>query len=217
MINFQITEERALATPPDDLPHHSVSSYRQNQSALLASVPVPPTLPRHLEKVILNTTPKELEGAIGGQGGDDNSILPVPNHVVLQHLTASAIKNGTLAVGTTTRYKRKVSLRSVRREEVRVIIKLIAGSALSAVYLDDLLQACGRILDRRKGIVLCSTYVLQVFAGLTRLYLSIFVNVNLSFRKRTLSIAFKMTSYRAIGSPRDLQIAIRSLSLFSFP
>lgn len=42
---------------------------------------------------------------------DDNSILPIPNHVVLNHLTASAIRNGTLAVGTTTRYKRKVSSR----------------------------------------------------------------------------------------------------------
>lgn len=44
---------------------------------------------------------------------DDNSILPIPNHVVLNHLTASAIRNGTLAVGTTTRYKRKVSLQRV--------------------------------------------------------------------------------------------------------
>jgi hypothetical protein len=38
---------------------------------------------------------------------DDNSILPAPNHVVLNHLTASSIKGGVLAVGTTTRYKRK--------------------------------------------------------------------------------------------------------------
>ena len=43
-------------------------------------------------------------------GLDDNSILAVPNHVVLNHLTASAIKNGTLGVGTTTRYRKKVSL-----------------------------------------------------------------------------------------------------------
>lgn len=43
---------------------------------------------------------------------DDNSILPIPNHVVLNHLTASAIRNGVLAVGTTTRYKRKVTVLS---------------------------------------------------------------------------------------------------------
>lgn len=39
---------------------------------------------------------------------DDNSVLPVPSHVVLHHLCTSAIRNGVLAVGTTTRYKKKV-------------------------------------------------------------------------------------------------------------
>ncbi|CED83310.1 Protein involved in Snf1 protein kinase complex assembly [Phaffia rhodozyma] len=108
---------------------------RQPGSAALANppgLPYPPGLPRHLEKVILNNPPKD--GGQGGSGGpteesgargrgaksgnnsiaacwtaipDDNSILPIPNHVVLNHLTASAIRNGTLAVGTTTRYKRK--------------------------------------------------------------------------------------------------------------
>lgn len=50
-----------------------------------------------------------LPPSVGTARPDDNSILPIPNHVVLNHLTASAIRNGTLAVGTTTRYKRKVS------------------------------------------------------------------------------------------------------------
>lgn len=96
----------------------------------LSTVPQPPTLPRILDKVIVNAEPKrkwdELPaarhspgpapaGAPGSQaqgqppaGLDDNSILAVPNHVVLNHLTASAIKNGTLGVGTTTRYRKKV-------------------------------------------------------------------------------------------------------------
>jgi hypothetical protein len=39
---------------------------------------------------------------------DDASVLPVPSHVVLHHLTTSAIRNGVLAVGNTTRYKKKV-------------------------------------------------------------------------------------------------------------
>ena len=39
---------------------------------------------------------------------DDASVLPVPNHVVLHHLSTSAIKNGVLAVADTVRYKRKV-------------------------------------------------------------------------------------------------------------
>lgn len=38
---------------------------------------------------------------------DDTSVLPVPSHVVLHHLTTSAIKNGVLAVGCTVRYKKK--------------------------------------------------------------------------------------------------------------
>jgi hypothetical protein len=109
LIHFQELEERGIATPPDELPPKELHAYRDHQKQLLSMLPLPPTLPRHLEKVILNTTPKELEGTVGGRGGDDNSILPVPNHVVLNHLTASAIKNGTLAVGTTTRYRRKVS------------------------------------------------------------------------------------------------------------
>lgn len=38
---------------------------------------------------------------------DDASVLPVPNHVVLHHLSTSAIKNGVLAVADTVRYKKK--------------------------------------------------------------------------------------------------------------
>ncbi|CAE6477868.1 unnamed protein product [Rhizoctonia solani] len=87
-------------------------------------IPHPPALPRHLEKVILNarTTGNASAasgvgkptvasmGGVGPAGGaDDNSVLPVPNHVVLNHLGTSAIKGGVLAVGTTTRYHRKVS------------------------------------------------------------------------------------------------------------
>jgi hypothetical protein len=39
---------------------------------------------------------------------DDASVLPVPSHVVLHHLSTSAIRNGVLAVGNTTRYRKKV-------------------------------------------------------------------------------------------------------------
>ncbi|RXK42086.1 hypothetical protein M231_00443 [Tremella mesenterica] len=81
----------------------------------LSPVPQPPMLPRILERVIVNGEPRHPDdprgtGMIASQmpaGHDDNSILAVPNHVVLNHLTASAIKNGTLGVGTTTRYRQK--------------------------------------------------------------------------------------------------------------
>jgi hypothetical protein len=105
-------------------------------------VPIPPALPRHLDKVILNTTPKELEGTVGGTAGDDNSILPVPNHVVLNHLTAAAIKNGTLAVGTTTRYKRKVRMRCT----LTLVTSLFNRYVALPVHHDGRFQACWRPL-----------------------------------------------------------------------
>ena len=80
----------------------------------ITPVPQPPVLPRILDKVILNSEPRKTWDEVSSMssatpaGLDDNSILAVPNHVVLNHLTASAIKNGTLGVGTTTRYRQKV-------------------------------------------------------------------------------------------------------------
>lgn len=38
---------------------------------------------------------------------DDSSVLTVPSHAVLNHLSTSAIKDGVLAVATTVRYKQK--------------------------------------------------------------------------------------------------------------
>lgn len=60
--------------------------------------PAPPTLPPHLEKVILNAN---------NTMKDDSSVLPNPNHVVLNHLSASSIRNNVLAVSATTRYRKK--------------------------------------------------------------------------------------------------------------
>ncbi|KAE8258347.1 hypothetical protein A4X13_0g1733 [Tilletia indica] len=94
----ELERERLEAAAASGAPQHSNHDHHHNQSSL----PAPPSLPRQLEKVILNSGPAGLAGAV-----DDNSVLPAPNHVVLSHLTASSIKGGVLAVGTTTRYKRK--------------------------------------------------------------------------------------------------------------
>jgi hypothetical protein len=75
---------------------------RSHERSSSNEVPVPPTLPRQLEKVILNSTSASVLGTV-----DDNSVLPAPNHAVLQHLTASAIKSGVIATGCTVRYRRK--------------------------------------------------------------------------------------------------------------
>lgn len=58
----------------------------------------PPQLPPHLENVILNSNSNEK---------DNNSVLPIPNHVVLNHLATASIKHNVLAVASISRYERK--------------------------------------------------------------------------------------------------------------
>jgi len=36
-------------------------------------------------------------------------VLPVPNHVVLNHLYTLSIRDGVMALGTTSRYRKKVN------------------------------------------------------------------------------------------------------------
>ena len=71
---------------------------------------------------------------------DDGSVLPVPSHVVLHHLSTSAIRNGVLAVGNTIRYRKKVGLfflfffSSVCCDEVALLCTI----SLSFPFLTDL-------------------------------------------------------------------------------
>lgn len=60
----------------------------------------PPQLPPHLEHVILNQF---------NQNDRDNNLgaLPIPNHVVLNHLATTLIKHNTLAVALVVRYEQK--------------------------------------------------------------------------------------------------------------
>jgi hypothetical protein len=75
------------------------SAAYQYAIAAIDKLPSPPSLPGFLGKPILNAaTPMK----------DDNSVLTMPNHTVLNHLATSSIKNNVLAVSATTRYKRKV-------------------------------------------------------------------------------------------------------------
>lgn len=84
-----------------DLDKAEDSNEYQYAAAAIEKLPQPPTLPGFLGKPILNAaTPMK----------DDNSVLTMPNHTVLNHLATSSIKNNVLAVSATTRYKRKASL-----------------------------------------------------------------------------------------------------------
>lgn len=67
----------------------------------IEKLPTPPALPGFLGKPILNAATLIK---------DDNSVLNMPNHTVLNHLATSSIKNNILAVSATTRYKNKVRL-----------------------------------------------------------------------------------------------------------
>ncbi|KAI8965628.1 carbohydrate-binding module family 48 protein [Daldinia sp. FL1419] len=79
-----------------DQPEDS-SSYRLSSLAL-ERLPPPPSLPGFLSKPIMNNVTLIK---------DDNSVLNMPNHTVLNHLATCSIKNNVLAVSATTRYQNK--------------------------------------------------------------------------------------------------------------
>ncbi|SPN97238.1 related to SIP2 - dominant suppressor of some ts mutations in RPO21 and PRP4 [Cephalotrichum gorgonifer] len=102
--------QRGRPVLPADQYHHQIpkylvdfdqpedsSSYQYAVSAI-EKLPNPPALPGFLGKPILNAaTPIR----------DDNSVLNLPNHTILNHLATSSIKNNVLAVSATTRYRNK--------------------------------------------------------------------------------------------------------------
>jgi len=59
---------------------------------------VPPSLPPHLLNVILNQDNIDQE---------DATLLPIPNHVALNHLYALSIKDNVMTLSGTHRYRRK--------------------------------------------------------------------------------------------------------------
>jgi len=60
--------------------------------------PGPPILPPHLLQVILNKdTPLSCEP----------TLLPEPNHVMINHLYALSIKDGVMVISSTQRYRKK--------------------------------------------------------------------------------------------------------------
>jgi len=109
--------DSAAITTPESI-HKAIPT---TAAAVSVTITVPPTDPGSLLPTTLG--PSGLgTGVISGSRAitldmenmpaltDDNSVLPVPSHVVIQHLCTSAIKNGVLAVASTTRYRKKVKL-----------------------------------------------------------------------------------------------------------
>ena len=82
-----------------DLDCEEQSNRFRRAASGIEEVPPPPSLPLFLGKSILNGTTLMK---------DDASVLTMPNHTVLNHLSTSSIRNDILATSLTTRYKRKV-------------------------------------------------------------------------------------------------------------
>ncbi|KAI5862865.1 carbohydrate-binding module family 48 protein [Durotheca rogersii] len=82
----------------DDFDQSEETSSYKLSSLAMERLPAPPSLPGFLSKPIMNNNTLIK---------DDNSVLNMPNHTVLNHLATCSIKNNVLAVSATTRYQNK--------------------------------------------------------------------------------------------------------------
>lgn len=91
---------QALAKDSEDSVNSEQKEYSQDipQAKPWEKVNGPPILPPHLLQVILNKdTPLSCEP----------TLLPEPNHVMLNHLYALSIKDGVMVLSATHRYRKK--------------------------------------------------------------------------------------------------------------
>ena len=95
-----ITDIPPIFTDPKVMEQYYVAIDKQakSQSGLQQAWLHPPQLPPHLDNVILNNF---------NSTENNSGALPIPNHVVLNHLATTSIKHNTLAVASIVRYKRK--------------------------------------------------------------------------------------------------------------
>lgn len=99
----------AIFIDPVAMERYYLTLDQQNKSNNNNQWLIPPMLPPHLDHVILNSHNQQSANDGAGFNKDINpgGTLPVPNHVILNHLATTSIKHNTLAVATTIRYKRK--------------------------------------------------------------------------------------------------------------
>ncbi|KAJ3090045.1 Protein kinase, AMP-activated, beta, partial [Phlyctochytrium bullatum] len=67
----------------------------------------PPLLPPHMERVLLNTANAAPSSQTNIGARDDNNELPTPGSVTLNHLYACSIRDGVMALASTSRYRQK--------------------------------------------------------------------------------------------------------------
>ena len=93
----------AVFTDPTVMEQYYLTLDQQQNNHQNLSWLTPPQLPPHLENVILNS----YSNSPGETAQNNSGSLPIPNHVVLNHLATSSIKHNTLCVASIVRYKRK--------------------------------------------------------------------------------------------------------------
>ena len=102
--DFEYTQDiPAVFTDPSVMEQYYLTLDQQQNNQQNMSWLTPPQLPPQLENVILNNYNKNSDSASENNSG----ALPIPNHVVLNHLATSSIKHNTLCVASIVRYKRK--------------------------------------------------------------------------------------------------------------
>ncbi|CAL9729382.1 SNF1 protein kinase subunit beta-3 [Monosporozyma unispora] len=93
----------AVFTDPTVMEQYYLTLDQQQNNHQNMAWLTPPQLPPHLENVILNSYSNSQ-----GENNENNSgALPIPNHVILNHLATSSIKHNTLCVASIVRYKQK--------------------------------------------------------------------------------------------------------------
>jgi len=92
-----ITEEEDVSLEGKDGADRDGEVFSQQMPDMDEYTKEPPPLPPHLRHIILNKPP-QLQ---------DTAALPVPQHVALNHLYCTAIKDNMMVLGITQRYKTK--------------------------------------------------------------------------------------------------------------
>eukprot|EP01134_Creolimax_fragrantissima_P006022 CFRG6022T1 len=85
-----VSTPAVISSPP--------GSYAQDIPTLNAQTKPPPVLPAYLMQVLLNCEPVSET---------DPTLLPIPNHVMLNHLYALSISDGVMVLSGTNRYIQK--------------------------------------------------------------------------------------------------------------
>ncbi|CAI4060099.1 Gal83p SKDI_05G0990 [Saccharomyces kudriavzevii IFO 1802] len=99
--NLEYTQDiPAVFTDPNVMEQYYLTLDQQQNNHQNMAWLTPPQLPPHLENVILNSYSN-------AQTDNTSGALPIPNHVILNHLATSSIKHNTLCVASIVRYKQK--------------------------------------------------------------------------------------------------------------